>query len=677
METSSKILLWVIRVCAVLAFLVPIINTGNTFYSNIFVQSSLFQILVEIMVAAWLLLMIFDKNYRPDFKNKIFVALVIFAGALTLAQIFSVDVKQSLWSLPTRMMGLVNLVHYWLWFMVLFSVFKTWVSWRWLFITSGVVSIGAASYGYFQAAYSLTIDGRIFSTLTNPTYLGLYALLHIFIVILVYVKETDLRLRILCALTVIANLAALILTGSRGPLVALIISALVLVIAYPIISGFGRKKMAICCFAIAIISLAFIALASKTLLFSRIAGSGFAEDRITVWKIALDGIKSKPISGYGIGNFDAVFNRLCAPGEKSVNDFWYTDSHNIFLDILVAGGAFSLLAYLALLFVIITSLVKIYKTQILEKKKTALVILCIFLAYLIQGLFLFEIASGAMIFYAVLAFLAVQAGDDVQNREGLNNRSFSYPILCIIIIALVSAIYFINILPMMQTYEHRKAYSLLLIDPKESTRLFKNSLRTDSFANTALRVNMSEVIAYVFDRSLGVPAERRELILFATREIEKAAEEHPGNYRYQLFAAYANRMASGYEPERLAKSETIAARGILLALKRPELRLELAESLTAEKRYEEASAEFNRALMTADKNSLGLIYFRRGIMDLAVRRFDLAESDLRNAESAGYQIYYDIAFGRKLVEVRGGVRISQYFEEYLNVLKNIFPNAGL
>ena len=64
-----------------IAFLVPILYWGSTMYPFITLKTAAFQSIVEILIAFWLTLIIFYKEYRPRF-TPLTIALIIYLAVL-------------------------------------------------------------------------------------------------------------------------------------------------------------------------------------------------------------------------------------------------------------------------------------------------------------------------------------------------------------------------------------------------------------------------------------------------------------------------------------------------------------------------------------------------------------------------------------------------------------------
>jgi O-antigen ligase len=123
--------------------------------------------------------------------------------------------------------------------------------------------------------------------------------------------------------------------------------------------------------------------------------------RIMVWKMAIEGLKEKPLLGWGQDNFSYVFAKHHNPGMYA-QEPWFDRSHNVFFDWLIAAGIIGLLGHLALyLFAaILTHRAKLFSFA--EKS----IIYGMLIAQFINNLFIFDNLASYMLFYAMLAYIA-------------------------------------------------------------------------------------------------------------------------------------------------------------------------------------------------------------------------------------------------------------------------------
>jgi hypothetical protein len=137
--------------------------TGGSglFFPFISGKNIIFRFLVEVALAGWAVLALYDSSYRINIKKSpIMIAYGLFMIVLLLADIFGVDREKSMWSNFERMEGFVGHIHFFAYFFVLSVMVRSLADWTkmWkLFIASNILVL---IYAYGQL---LGAKGLIFS----------------------------------------------------------------------------------------------------------------------------------------------------------------------------------------------------------------------------------------------------------------------------------------------------------------------------------------------------------------------------------------------------------------------------------------------------------------------------------------------------------------------------------
>lgn len=123
---------------------------------------------------------------------------------------------------------------------------------------------------------------------------------------------------------------AILLSGSREGL-----TALLLIAVYYFWRSRYRLKL-----AVAFAGVALLATTVQTSVFLRFAtalqtgGSG----RTSIWSVALEAAKHRPLQGYGIGNFTQAFNMFYLTTHQPYPYGWDSPAHNLVMHYLVETG---------------------------------------------------------------------------------------------------------------------------------------------------------------------------------------------------------------------------------------------------------------------------------------------------------------------------------------------------
>lgn len=177
---ESSLVAWLRRLVYATA-LVPLVIFSQFISPFHFGKVILFRIIVEVMVALYVLLAWRDRRYLPK-SHPITWAFLGFAGVFTLTTITSIAPNQSWMGSLERMGGLFTFWHYFIFYVIAVSVLRTREQWQILvdlIVSAGIVS---ALYGLLQRFDISFIIGsggreRIFGTIGNPALFAGYQIL--------------------------------------------------------------------------------------------------------------------------------------------------------------------------------------------------------------------------------------------------------------------------------------------------------------------------------------------------------------------------------------------------------------------------------------------------------------------------------------------------------------------
>ena len=189
----------IIKFGILLSLFTPLVISNSTFYPYIFGKAIFFQILIEILLIFYLILIIQKPEFQPK-ATPLNIALLIYFLVLVLTTLTSLDPIRSFWSTQERMTGTFNLLHFGAFFLIIGNLFKSKKDWFWLLRTSLLVS---ALVGLYELFRSSNVSG---STLGNPGFLATYLLFNIFFALFLIIKDKKLIWRIPYSLILALNL---------------------------------------------------------------------------------------------------------------------------------------------------------------------------------------------------------------------------------------------------------------------------------------------------------------------------------------------------------------------------------------------------------------------------------------------------------------------------------------
>jgi O-antigen ligase len=439
-HTISKYLRISIIISICLTLVTPLIVSSSLYFP--FITGKAFFMRSFILLAGLLYVMLatIDKAYRPR-VSVLMYNVIGFMIILAASWMNSVAPDRSFWSNFERMEGFVTLLYMAVLFVVAASTIKK-REWTWVMHVSLALSVivGIVATRDFDKVDPGTV-ARLSGTLGNSSYLGVYALIHIFFAILSILmiyrgKREEVLLtsgdhgntpKITSAsyiymsiygLLALFNLYILFYTGTRGSFVGLV-AGLLLTSGYLAwkernkVLRYGSIGVLVSVFVIVVLLGSFkntefvksYAPLSRfaSLITTDIKGvfANQGEARTILWRMAYEGVQEKPLLGWGQDTFGYVFAKHYDPGMYA-QEQWFDRSHNVFLDWLISAGVLGLLGYLSL-FVCAFICIFSRKTRftIIEKS----VLIGLLAAYFIHNIFVFDNLSSYILFFLLLAYI--------------------------------------------------------------------------------------------------------------------------------------------------------------------------------------------------------------------------------------------------------------------------------
>src|SRR3989344_1971847 len=290
-KNSINILSYIVKGGLFILPVFSLIVSSSLFFPFITGKNFFFRTAVEILFFLWVMLAVFDKNYRPK-KSPLLFALIAFLIIISLAAVFGENFYRSFWSNFERMEGLISHLHFFAYFLILSNVFKK-KDFKWLFAAMLVVSVIMSIYAYLQFSGKVAVHQggtKLDATLGNSTYLAIYIIFHLFLLAWFFINTSNIWLRFMFTFLFIFELPIVYYTMTRGAVLgffgvlAVFLAATALFIIFKD-SNFIRSKP----------TLDKIASISLT--------QGTVESRLTIWKMSLEAFKENPILGWGQENF--------------------------------------------------------------------------------------------------------------------------------------------------------------------------------------------------------------------------------------------------------------------------------------------------------------------------------------------------------------------------------------
>ncbi|MBI2046274.1 MAG: O-antigen ligase family protein [Parcubacteria group bacterium] len=587
---------------------IPLIVVPSMFFPFITGKNFAFRIIIEIVFALWLILAYRDSSHRPRF-SWVFAAVSAFVGIITLADFLGENIYKSFWSNFERMEGLITIWHLGAYVLVAGTVLNTQRLWWWFANTSIGASAIVSIYSIVQLVRTLSLHqgSRLDATLGNPTYLAVYMLFHIFILAFLLFRHRGAQwVKWIYGALMTAELVVLYYTATRGTILGLIGGAL---LAAFLVMVFGKeypraRKITAGVF-IGILALAGAFLAARNTEFvktspvlSRFANISPSEvttqSRFIIWGMSIQGFKEHPILGWGQENYNLVFNKYFEP-RLWRQEPWFDRSHNIFFDWLIAGGLLGLLSYLSLFGAILYYLWRKSSDNhfsLVDKS----ILTGLLAGYFFHNVFVFDNLISYILFFSMLAYMHAMAVETAKanafvnnNGEEMTNKHAGLIFGPIVLIALVSVLYVVNIKGILTAQSLLQALAPHQEGPEKNLEFYKKALSYETFGTSETREQLLQAASQAADINVS-PDLKQQFAALGGDEMQKQIKQMPNDARYQIFmASFLNRTGN------FDAAIPYALRAIELSPKKQAMYFELATSYLNKKEYDKSLATLKTA----------------------------------------------------------------------------------
>jgi len=537
-----------------------------------------FRIIVEIAFALWLGLVISRKAYRPPLTGLTLI-LLGFLAIVGLADAFGFSPYKAFWSNYERMEGLVAFLHLGAYTLIAASVFRSKKEWLVFLNTILGAGLAVALNAFFQKIGLIEVlqqgfRARPVGTIGNPSYLAAYLMLTGTIA-LYLLFERDLIwpahrrfLRYVYGAAAVFLLMIVYLTGTRGAFLGLLAGFFVFAILY---LGLARpKEVLVPWLKRGVIGLLVVATAVPVLFFA-FRGADFVKNNLTlsryanisllegrsrflIWGMALQGVKERPILGWGQEGFLQVFSKYYNPNIFD-QEPWFDRTHNIFFDWLITAGILGLVSYLLLLGSLGYAFFRSYRRRQITME--AMVVVASGLAaYLVQNMFVFDNFNTYLIFFSLFAYaIFLSRGEDISESrpaaEAPKPAGRLWAGTALGIVLMLPTVYSVNFQPMsqarhlitaIQTAEQRTpdGQRAVLVDPAlmaEAAEAFNKTLSKKTFGTSEAVEQAGHLVIALLNNPAALQAVHFQFIADVISALEEYLDRFPNDVRMRLFTA--------------------------------------------------------------------------------------------------------------------------------------------
>ncbi len=210
----EKICLLIITWGTYLVLFTPLVVNTDFFFPFVAPKTVFFRIIVEIILAAYIFLVVVNRRWRPH-VNILTIAVALYLAIFILASLTGVNFGKSFWSTNERMTGILTMLHLFTFFVILSSVFKERKEWERALRVSVVVGVILSLYILLGDQVSTRGGG----TIGNTSFLAAYLLFDVFFAIILFLAKRGLW-QIFAGISLLIMAPVLLNSTGRGAIAA-------------------------------------------------------------------------------------------------------------------------------------------------------------------------------------------------------------------------------------------------------------------------------------------------------------------------------------------------------------------------------------------------------------------------------------------------------------------------
>ncbi len=540
-------------------FVVPaivLIISNSLFFPFITGKNFTFRIVVEILFTAWILLALYEPQYRPKF-SWILVSFGSLLLVMFFANLFGENPQASFWSNFERMEGYVTLVHTFLYMLVAGTVLTTEKVWDRFFLTSIGVAVVLSLYAFAQLSGNITINQggwRLDGTLGNSAYMAIYMLFHVFITFFMLFRAKTNGMRYVYGALSLLFVYLLVQTATRGTILGLVSGSFIMVTymalfarEYPMV----RKVAAGGIVGLIILVGLFVTFKESAFIqgnpyLERLASISLKEasTRFDIWTMAFEGVKERPLLGWGQSNYNYVFNKYYEP-ELHGQEAWFDRVHNIVMDWLIAGGALGAIAYFSILG---SAVYYLFFRPLFHKQDNAFsviergVLLGLLAGYTVHNVFVFDNIVSYIFYGSILAYIHARVAIPCPSlvRFKIDTRVIEQVAVPVMSILLVVTVYYVNVPALSAAGDVIQAFRTN--DAEEILSWFNTAIARDSFGTQEMREQFTQKAQSILQDPKVSDAVKQKIKNRVEEELLKQIEEKPNDARIEVFISSFYRM---------------------------------------------------------------------------------------------------------------------------------------
>ncbi len=710
MSASNKTENFYLSILKILLFLIPFLPlyvSPSRVFPYITGKNFAFRGLVEIAAVFWVGLIFLQKEYRPS-NSIITTSVLFFTFIVGLADLLGINPYNSFWSNYERMEGYITILHLSLYFMIVKTVLRTKKDWiiflnifLWISFLVGIFAlISAPKSPVITSRFMMEYGTRMYGTIGNPPFLASYLLLSIFLGLILIFNTKKTFLKCTYLLPIGLNSVVIYLTATRSPILAAFVGIIIFAFFFLIRKAGSPqerifKKITLIFLGAGIIAVVgFLASGDidaikhdRTLSrFIAMFSDPSVETRFNTWKMAWEGIKKRPILGWGQENFIAVYTVNPIPFVRT--QVWIDRAHNIVIDWLINAGILGLTSYLAVFGATVYVLYKSFQKKILSEFEFATIYISL-IVYFIHNLFTFDTINTYLIFFTILSYIdnikSVKSAlsSESEDVSDLNKKNIKLAVAaCFAVLIFTVVAYYVNYKPIKVSQFSRHISSSKEYQSFSTIRKdFDRVLSLGTFGDTDVRRMMVDTAMNIITREFFQDEGALEFIKSAAEEAEKSVSLNRYNLEYLTKVINFYVSIASYETSFIAKAETLINKCIRLNPQYEWLYFVLADTYILKKNYEQAFMIVKKMAALNPDNDYkqiklafaAILTLREGVVSSTLENVKRIRAAYNNEVAAGEKPVFSVGefvlFAKTYKQVKNLHKALYYYKEVIASLK--------
>ncbi|GEM_PF-2283247 len=413
---------------------------------------------VELLTVLWVWLLLKDERYRLTKKNILWLSpLGLFLVSLTVSALVGIDATTSFFSTVESGTGLLVLYHIFVFACIVTSFirvqqkdFLKHILQANLFasVVLAIATFFTGPNGVFTAQSPMLVGSSGGAMMGNSLLAGAYFIFSIFLTLYLITHESRTWKKALYTLGIVVIVfspiyfnphlwlgipfeqlksSSFFLIGQARVATGALIIGLLSSLFIWLWLGSDKKTVRMIGTIGIVLMIVVIGIGIQQISSPTSAAHTFfvkeSGNRIIDWQASIQGIKAKPLLGWGPENFHAVYQQYFNPSVYSPgkgNEVWALHPHNNTFEVLVDGGVIGFLLYLLVLIFLFRGIWLLWRRNKIDSKTYAL-LMGMLIAFILQQQMIYDsIVSYTMFFFMI----AVVAGllDTTEERRQLATK---------------------------------------------------------------------------------------------------------------------------------------------------------------------------------------------------------------------------------------------------------------